>query len=66
MKKSKKLFNYTNQIILTNGASIKITSVKFLKNHQLNFKLFKEIKKNKISNQNKLKFQKKKTVFKDM
>ena len=63
MKKSKKLFNYTNKIILTNGASLKITSIKYLKNYQLNFKIFKEIKidksLNQISNKNKLNFFKK-------
>lgn len=52
MKKSKKLFNYNNKIILTNGSSLKITSIKFLKNYQLNFKIFKEIKINKNLNQN--------------
>ena len=57
MKKSKKLFTYNNQIILTNGSSLKITSIKYLKNYQLNFKIFKEIKNNQnlnqISNKNK-------------
>ena len=63
MKKSKNLFNYKNKIILTNGSSIKITSIKFFKNYQLNFKIFKEIKINKNLNQsinkNKLNFFKK-------
>jgi hypothetical protein len=52
MKKSKNLFTYNNKIILTNGSSLKITSIKFLKNYQLNFKIFKEIKINKNLNQN--------------
>lgn len=64
MQKSKKLFTYNNKIILTNGSSLKITSIKYLKNYQLNFKIFKEIKtdknsKKKISNKNKLNFFKK-------
>lgn len=63
MKKSKKLFNYTNKIILTNGASLKITSIKYLENYQLNFKIFKEVKidksLNQISNKNKSNFFKK-------
>jgi hypothetical protein len=63
MKKSKKLFTYNNQIILTNGSSLKITSIKYLKNYQLNFKLFKENKNDKNLNQlsikNKLNFFKK-------
>lgn len=63
MKKSKKLFTYNNQIILTNGSSLKITSIKYLKNYQLNFKIFKEIKNNQnlnqITNKNKLNFIKK-------
>jgi hypothetical protein len=63
MKKSKKLFTYNNQIILTNGSSLKITSIKYLKNYQLNFKLFKENKNdknlNQLPNKNKLNFFKK-------
>jgi hypothetical protein len=63
MKKSKKLFNYINKIILTNGASLKITSIKYLENYQLNFKIFKEVKidksLNQISNKNKSNFFKK-------
>lgn len=63
MKKSKKLFTYNNKIILTNGSSLKITSIKYLKNYQLNFKLFKENKNdknlNQLSNRNKLNFFKK-------
>jgi hypothetical protein len=52
MKKSKNLLTYNNKIILTNGSSLKIKSIKFLKNYQLNFKIFKEIKINKNLNQN--------------
>ena len=63
MQKSKKLFTYNNRIILTNGSSLKITSIKYIKNYQLNFKIFKEIKTNKDLNQtfnrNKLNFIKK-------
>lgn len=63
MKKSKKLFTYTNQIILTNGSSLKKASIKYLKNYQINFKIFKEIKNNQnlnqITNKNKLNFIKK-------
>ena len=63
MKKSKKLFTYNNQIILTNGSSLKITSIKYIKNYQLDFKIFKEIKTNKDLNinfnKNKLNFIKK-------
>ena len=63
MNKSKKFFTYKNKIILTNGSSLKITSIKYIKNYQLNFKIFKEIKTNKnlnqISNKNKLNFIKK-------
>nr|YP_010118076.1 ymf101 [Phytophthora palmivora]QPN54126.1 ymf101 [Phytophthora palmivora]QTV76710.1 ymf101 [Phytophthora palmivora] len=60
MNKNKKFFTYKNKIILTNGSSLKITSIKYLKNYQLNFKIFKETKINlneKINlNKNKLKF----------
>jgi len=68
MKKSKKLFNYINKIILTNGASLKITSIKYLENYQLNFKIFKEVKidksLNQISNKNKSNFFKKISIKK--
>lgn len=63
MNKSKKFFTYKNKIILTNGSSLKITSIKYIKNYQLDFKIFKEIKTNKDSsinfNKNKLNFIKK-------
>lgn len=63
MKKSKKLFTYNNKLILTNGSSLKITSIKYLKNYQLNLKIFKEVKTDKnlnlLSNKNKLNFFKK-------
>lgn len=63
MNKNKKFFTYKNRIILTNGSSLKITSVKYIKNYQLNFKIFKETKTNSISdtnlNKNKLNFIKK-------
>ena len=63
MNKNKKFFIYKNKIILTNGSSLKITSIKYFKNYQLNFKIFK--KKKIISyintdlNKNKLNFIKK-------
>lgn len=63
MIKSKKLFTYNNKIILTNGSSLKIKSIKYLKNYQINLKIFKEIKNEKnlnlLSNKNKLNFFKK-------
>jgi hypothetical protein len=46
MKKNKKIFTYKNKIILTNGSSFKITSVKYIKNYQLDFNIFKKIKVN--------------------
>lgn len=63
MNKNKKFFTYKNKIILTNGSSLKITSIKFLKNYQLNLKIFKKNKKILTSNinlnKNKLNFLKK-------
>lgn len=64
MKRNKKIFTYNNQIILTNGSSLKITSIKYLKNYQLNFKIFKEKKIDKklnqiLKNKNKINFLKK-------
>lgn len=50
MNKNKKIFTYKSKIILTNGSSLKITSIKYFKNYQLNLKVFKT-KKN-ISNIN--------------
>nr|YP_010507953.1 hypothetical protein OF270_mgp19 [Phytophthora humicola]UXG56312.1 hypothetical protein [Phytophthora humicola] len=44
MNQNKKFFTYKNKIILTNGSSLKITSIKYLKNYQLNLKIFKKIK----------------------
>jgi len=52
MNKSKKFFTYKNKIILTNGSSLKITSIKYIKNYQLNFKIFKEMKNDKDLNTN--------------
>lgn len=63
MKKSKKLFTYKNKIILTNGSSLKITSIKYIKNFQLNFKIFKETEKNKSNNLNKNKLNFIKKIF---
>ncbi len=63
MKKNKKFFTYKNNIILTNGASFKITSVKYIKNYQLDFKISKETKidknLNNFSDKNKSNFIKK-------
>ncbi len=50
MKKSKKIFTYKNKIILTNGSSIKITSVKYIKNYQLSSNIFKKNIKNSSLN----------------
>ena len=63
MNKNKKNFIYKTKIILTNGSSLKITSIKYFKNYQLNSKIFKE-KKNTTNinidlNKNKLNFIKK-------
>jgi hypothetical protein len=46
MNKNKKIFTYKNKIILINGSSLKITSIKFFKNYQLNLKIFKKQKLN--------------------
>lgn len=63
MKKNKKIFIYKTKIILTNGSSLKITSIKYFKNYQLNKKIFKEKKIikniNTDLNKNKLNFIKK-------
>jgi hypothetical protein len=63
MNKNKKLFNYKNRIILTNGSSLKITSIKYIENYQLNLKILKETITDKnlnlTSNKNKLNFIKK-------
>lgn len=40
--KKKNFFNYQNQIILTNGSTLKIFSVKYIKNLELNQKIFKD------------------------
>lgn len=50
MKKSKKIFTYKNKIILTNGSSFKIASVKYIKNYQLNLNIFKKTKINNSLN----------------
>lgn len=49
MKTNKKIFTYKNRIILTNGSSIKINSIKFIKNYQLNLILFTNFKSKKIN-----------------
>jgi hypothetical protein len=50
MKKNKKILTYKNKIILTNGSSLKITSVKYIKNYQLDLNIFKKIKINNSLN----------------
>ena len=59
----KKKYNYKNRIILINGSSLNITSIKYFKNYQLNFKIFTENKISKNLNpdlkKNKLTFLKK-------
>ena len=63
MKKNKKLFTYKNKIILTNGSSLKMSSIKYIQNYQLNNNLFEKIEKNinlnKISNKKNTSFLKK-------
>ena len=63
MNKNKKFFIYKTRIILTNGSSLKIVSIKYFKNYQLNLKIFKEKKIitniNTDLNKNKLNFIKK-------
>ena len=44
-KKKENFFNYQNQIILTNGASLKIFSVKYIKNKELNKSFLKDLNK---------------------
>jgi hypothetical protein len=54
-KKKKKYFNFQNQIILTNGAVLKILSVKYIKNIELNnsfLKNFNKIEKKIIIKEN--------------
>ena len=61
MNSSKKLFTYKNKIILINGSSLKISSIKYNFNYQFNLKIFKELKLKKInlSNSNSFNFMKK-------
>lgn len=61
IKKNNKFFTYNNKIILTNGSSIKLPSIKYIKNYQLNYNIFKNLKRIKTklittSNKNKFKF----------
>lgn len=44
-KKKENFFNYQNQIILTNGAILRISSVKYIKNMELNKSFFKDFNK---------------------
>jgi len=44
-KKKENFFNYQNQIILTNGAVIHISSVKYIKNMELNKSFLKDFNK---------------------
>lgn len=54
----KKIYIYSNIILLTNGASIKIESIKYFKNYQINYKISEKKKK--------LFFSKKKVIKKDI
>jgi len=40
MLKKKNLFHFPNQIILTNGSTIQNSSVKYIKNYELNHTIF--------------------------
>ena len=54
-KKKENYFNYQNQIILTNGATLKIISTKYIKNMELNkffLKDFNKIEKKTIIKEN--------------
>ena len=51
-KKKKNFFNYQNQIILTNGATLKIFSVKYIKNLELNQIFLKNYENNNLKNKN--------------
>ena len=54
-KKKENFFNYQNQIILKNGSTLKIFSVKYIKNKELNksfLKDFNKIKKEIIIKEN--------------
>ena len=44
-KKKENFFNYQNKIILKNGAIIRICSVKFIKNMELNKSFLKDFNK---------------------
>jgi hypothetical protein len=44
-KKKENFFNYQNQIILTNGATLKILSTKYIKNKELNESFLKDLNK---------------------
>ncbi len=44
-KKKENFFNYQNKIILTNGSSIYINSVKYIKNMELNKSFLKDLNK---------------------
>ncbi len=47
-KKKENFFNYQNKIILKNGAVLRINSVKYIKNMELNKSFLKDF--NKIEN----------------
>ena len=44
-KKKENFFNYQNQIILTNGATLKVLSTKYIKNKELNKSFLKDLNK---------------------
>lgn len=48
--KKKKIFNYQNQIILTNGSTLQILSVKYIKNFEINQTFLKDF--NNFENKN--------------
>ena len=49
-KKKKNFFNYKNQIILTNGSTLQILSVKYIKNLEINQTFLKDF--NNFENKN--------------
>lgn len=48
--KKKKFFNYQNQIILTNGSTLQILSVKYINNFEINQTFLKDF--NNFENKN--------------
>lgn len=48
MKINKKMFTYKNKIIFSNGAILKLNSIKYIHNFQLTFKLLPSLKEDEI------------------